>query len=79
MVRAGRVHKAGRAVLNADVDGEIAGVHIIVGVRFEGEGQLGVGVAIDQLGTERSTGLIRFAHQQQRGGGRQNDGGKDQI
>ena len=57
MIRAGRVHKAGRAVLNADMDGEIAGVHIIVGVRFEGEGQLGVGVAIDQLGTEWGTGL----------------------
>ena len=79
MVRAGRVHKAGRAVLNADVDGEIAGVHIIVGVRFEGKGQLGVGVAIDQLGTEWGTGLAGPAHQQQRGGGRQNDGGKDQI
>ena len=49
----GESTKRGCAVLNADMDGEIAGVHIIVGVRFEGKDQLGVGVAMDQLGTER--------------------------
>ena len=37
VVRAGRIHKAGRAVLDLDVDGEIAGVHIVIGVFSRGK------------------------------------------
>ena len=79
VVRAGRIYKAGRAVLDLDVDGEIAGVHIVIGVFFEGKGEPGVTVAVDELCAERRTGLVCFPHQQQHGGCGQNDGSKDQI
>ncbi len=58
VVRAGGIHKAGRAVLDLDVHGQIAGVHIIDGILVQRGDPHRVRVAVDQLRAQGAARLL---------------------